>query len=163
MNEFQDGSPVDPLPNFIPPQESADTNKALAAKYPLNILTPKNHAFLNSGYANIARQLGHAGEQFVMIHPSDARPRSIADGERVEVFNDRGRYQAEAQVSDEVRQGVVVSPLGYWPSVSRGARSVNVVNGSRYADIGRAPTFSDMVYSMKPDSSPRSFLLPILR
>lgn len=148
-NEFQDGSPVDPLPNFIPPQESTDTNKALAAKYPLNILTPKNHAFLNSGYANIARQLGHAGEQYVMIHPDDARPRGIADGERVEVFNERGRYEAEAQVSDEVRQGVVVSPLGYWPSASNGARSVNVINGSRYADIGRAPTFSDTLVEVR--------------
>ncbi len=148
-NEFQDGSAVDPLPNYVPPQESTDTNKALAAKYPLNVLTPKNHAFLNSGYANIARQLGHAGEQFVMIHPKDARARDIAEGERVEVFNERGRFEAEAQVSDDVREGVVVSPLGYWPSASQGARSVNVINASRYADFGRAPTFSDTLVEVK--------------
>ena len=148
-NEFQDGSPVDPVPAYIPPQESADTNQALAAKYPLNILTPKNHAFLNSGYANIARQLGHAGEQYVMIHPSDARARGIAEGERVEVFNDRGRFEAEAQVTDEVREGVVVSPRGYWASASASARSVNVVNSSRYADIGRAPTFSDTLVEVR--------------
>ncbi len=148
-NEFQDGGPVDPLPAYLPPQESADTNKTLAAKYPLNILTPKNHAFLNSGYANIARQLGHAGEQYVTIHPGDARARGIAEGERVEVFNDRGRFQAEAQVSDEVRQGVIVSPLGYWVSASPSARSVNVVNGSRYADLGRAPTFSDTLVEVR--------------
>jgi len=107
-NEFQDGSPVDPLPGFIPPQESPDTNGALAARYPLSILTPKSHAFLNSGYANIARQLGNAGEQCITLHPADARSRGIAEGELVEVFNDRGRFQAEAQVSDEVRPGVVV-------------------------------------------------------
>jgi len=148
-NEFQDGGPVDPLPAFLPPQESTASNPALAAKYPLNILTPKNHAFLNSGYANIARQLGHAGEQSVMMHPSDARARGIAEGELVEVFNDRGRFQAEAQVTDEVRPGVVVSPLGYWASASAGARSVNVVNGSRYADMGRAPTFSDTLVEVR--------------
>ena len=148
-NEFQDGTPVDPLPAFIPAQESVDTNPALAAKYPLNILTPKNHAFLNSGYANIARQLGHAGEQYVMIHPTDARARGIAEGERVEVFNDRGRFQADAQVSDEVRPGVIVSPLGYWASVSPGGRSANVVNASRYADMGRAPTFSDTLVQVR--------------
>jgi len=146
-NEFQDGSPVDPVPAYIAPQESADT--ALAAKYPLNILTPKNHAFLNSGYANIARQLGHAGEQYVMIHPADARARGIAEGERVEVFNDRGRFEAEAQVTDEVREGVVVSPLGYWASASASGRSANVVNSSRYADIGRAPTFSDTLVQVR--------------
>ena len=148
-NEFQDGTAVDPLPTYIPPQESSDTNKTLAAKYPLNILTPKNHAFLNSGYANIARQLGHAGEQYVMIHPSDARARGIAEGEWIEVFNDRGRFQAEAQVSDEVRPGVVVSPLGYWASVSPGGRSANVVNASRYADLGRGPTFSDTLVEVR--------------
>lgn len=119
------------------PQESVDTNQALAARYPLNILTPKNHAFLNSGYANIARQLGHAGEQCVMLHPSDARRRSIAEGERVEVFNDRGRFQAEAQVTDELRPGVVAPPLGYWASSSLNGRSANAVNASRYADMGR--------------------------
>jgi len=148
-NEFQDGTAVDPLPTYIPPQESLDTNQALAAKYPLSILTPKNHAFLNSGYANIARQLGHAGEQYVVIHPRDARPRGIADGERIEVFNDRGRFEAEAQVSDEVRPGVVVSPLGYWASVSPGGRSANVINASRYADLGRGPTFSDTLVEVR--------------
>jgi anaerobic selenocysteine-containing dehydrogenase len=148
-NEYQDGSAVDPLPGFTAPQESAATNPTLAAKYPLNILTPKSHAFLNSGYANIARLLGNAGDQFVLLHPADARARGIAEGERVEVFNDRGRFQADAQVSDEVRQGVVVAPLGYWASNSSGGRSVNVINSSRYADLGRAPSFSDTLVDVR--------------
>jgi anaerobic selenocysteine-containing dehydrogenase len=148
-NEFQDGTPVDPLPCYIPPQESRDTNPALAQKYPLNILSPKNHAFLNSGYGNIARQLGHAGEQYVVMHPADARARGVAEGERVEVFNDRGRFHAELQVSDEVRQGVILAPLGYWASNSANGRSVNVVNSSRYADMGRGPTFSDTLVEVR--------------
>jgi len=148
-NEFQDGSPVDPLPAFLPPRESPTGDPALASKYPLNILTPKNHAFLNSGYANIARQLGHAGEQCLMMHPIDARARAIAEGEIVEVFNERGRFQAEVQVTDEVQPGVVVSPLGYWASASAGGRSVNVVNSSRFADLGRAPTFSDTLVEVR--------------
>ena len=84
-----------------------------------------------------------------MIHPADARVRGIAEGERVEVFNDHGRFLAEAKVSDEVRPGVIVSPLGYWASVSNGGRSVNVVNTSRYADMGRAPTFSDTLVQVR--------------
>jgi anaerobic selenocysteine-containing dehydrogenase len=149
-NEFQDGSPVDSVPCYIPPQESRDTNPALGRKYPLNILSPKNHAFLNSGYGNIARQLGHAGEQYVIMHPTDARARGVAEGERVEVFNDRGRFHAELQVSDEVREGVIVAPLGYWASNSANGRSVNAVNSSRYADLGRGPTFSDTLVEVRP-------------
>jgi anaerobic selenocysteine-containing dehydrogenase len=148
-NESQDGSPVDPLPGFVAPQESADTNATLAARYPLSILTPKSHAFLNSGYANVARQLGNAGEQHVTLHPADARARGIAEGEQVEVINDRGRFRAEAQVSDEVRQGVVVAPLGYWAASSPGGRSANAINSSRYADLGRAPTFSDTLVEVR--------------
>ena len=45
--ELQDGAAVDPVPHYIPPQETAQDN-ALAAKYPLAILSPKSHAFLNS-------------------------------------------------------------------------------------------------------------------
>jgi anaerobic selenocysteine-containing dehydrogenase len=148
-NEFQDGTPVDPVPCYIPPQESRDTNATLGQKYPLNILSPKNHAFLNSGYGNIARQLGHAGEQYIVMHPTDARARGIAEGERVDVFNNRGRFHAELQVSDEVREGVIVAPLGYWASNSANGRSVNAVNSSRYADLGRAPTFSDTLVEVR--------------
>jgi anaerobic selenocysteine-containing dehydrogenase len=133
-NEFQDGSPVDPLPAYVPNGES---------KYPLSVLSPKNHAFLNSGYANIARQLGHAGEQYVIIHPQDAKVRKIADGADVEVFNDEGRFVAQAKVSDEVMAGVVSAPLGYWASTSKSGSTVNAVNPARFADLGRAPVFSD--------------------
>src|SRR5207302_1878739 len=48
-NEFQPGEPVDPLPNYIPPRESPQTNPAKAQHYPLSMLSPKSHAFLNSG------------------------------------------------------------------------------------------------------------------
>ena len=134
-NEHQDGSPVDPLPGYIEYEDDQ--------KYPLNVLSPKNHAFLNSGYANIARQLGHAGDQYVMIHPNDAQSRKIADGGTVEVFNDVGRFRALARVTEDVMPGVIAAPLGYWASTSLSGKTVNAVNTARFADLGRAPTFSE--------------------
>jgi anaerobic selenocysteine-containing dehydrogenase len=148
-NEFQDGSPVDPLPCFVPPQESPSTNPTEAAKYPLNMLSPKSHAFLNSGYANIARQMGNAGDPFVMMHPNDAAQRQVTDGAAVEVFNGRGRFEAQAKVTDEVMPGVILAPLGYWITHSRSRSTVSAVNSSRYADLGRAPTFSDTLVQVK--------------
>ena len=44
---------------------------------------------------------------------------------------------------------MVVAPLGYWASNSANGRSVNVVNSSRYADMGRAPTFSDTLVEVR--------------
>ncbi len=40
-------------------------------------------------------------------------------------------------------QGLVVAPLGYWRDLSRAKATVNALNPSAYADLGRAPTFSD--------------------
>ena len=134
-NDHQDGSPVDPLPGYVEYENDA--------KYPLNIISPKNHSFLNSGYANIARQLGHAGDQYVIIHPNDAQARKIVDGGTVEVFNDTGRFRALAKVSDDVMPGVLASPLGYWASTSISGSTVNAVNSARFADLGRAPTISE--------------------
>lgn len=148
-NEFQDGSPVDPLPHYVPPNESAASNPAAAAKYPLNLLSPKSHAFLNSGYANIARQLGHAGDPFVLINSADAQSRRINQGSAIDVFNARGQFAARAEISDEVMPGVVVAPMGYWMSHSRSNSTVSAVNPNKFADLGRAPTFSDNLVEIR--------------
>jgi anaerobic selenocysteine-containing dehydrogenase len=142
-NEFQAGEPVDALPTYIPPRESPATNARLAAKYPLNVISPKSHAFLNSCYGNLPAQLHHAGEQIVLVNPRDAIARNIGEGSAVRIFNDRGSFEAIAKVSAEVMQGLVVVPLGYWRELSRAKATVNALSPSAYADLGRAPTFSD--------------------
>lgn len=140
---FEPGDAVDPLPTFIAPRESAQTNPALAARYPLSIISPKSHAFLNSSYANMPRQRRVAGEPGVTMHPGDAAARGIAEAAVVRVFNDRGSFKARAHLSDAVRPGVVVAPLGYWRKFSRSNGTVSAVNSSVLADLGNAPTFSD--------------------
>ena len=40
-------------------------------------------------------------------------------------------------------QGIVVAPLGYWRDSSRGKGTVNALSPGVYADLGKAPTFSD--------------------
>lgn len=149
-NEFQDGTAVDPLPGYIAPNEAPATNTALARKYPLNVLSPKSHAFLNSCYGNLPQQLHHAGQQKVIINPADALARNVGDGSPVRIFNDRGSFEAVAEVSDAVMPGVVVAPLGYWRETSRAEATVNALNPFAYADLGRAPTFSDSLVEVAP-------------
>jgi anaerobic selenocysteine-containing dehydrogenase len=141
--EFQPGEPIDPVPHYIPPRESPQTNPARAMHYPLNLLSPKSHAFLNSGYGNLSAQQRVAGEQHLTIHPEDANRRGITEGHLVRIFNDRGTFQAVARVSERTLPGVVVAPLGYWRKLSRSASTVNAVSSSTLADLGNAPTFSD--------------------
>lgn len=37
----------------------------------------------------------------------------------------------------------VVAPMGHWRVFTRSQATVNAVNSGEYADLGRAPTFSD--------------------
>jgi anaerobic selenocysteine-containing dehydrogenase len=79
----------------------------------------------------------------VLVNPKDAIARNIGEGSAVRIFNDRGSFEAIAKVSAEIMQGVVVAPLGYWRDLSRAKATVNALSPGAYADLGRAPTFSD--------------------
>ncbi|CAN0474289.1 unnamed protein product, partial [Phaeothamnion confervicola] len=138
---MQGGEPIDDLPDYVPSRESPSSNPSLAARYPLNIVSPKSHGFLNSCYANIDNKIKGQGEQFVLINAADAAPRAIKDGDTVRVFNDRGGFEGRAQVCDDVNAGVVVATLGYWRQLNRG--TVNIVSSAEFANLGHAPSFSD--------------------
>ena len=116
---------------------------ALAERYPLNVISPKSHGFLNSCYANEPHKIKGQGEQFVMISPKDAAARSIREGDPVRVYNDRGDFEGLARVTDDVRDGVIVATLGYWRSLNRSDGSVNSISSAEFCGLGRAPTFSD--------------------
>lgn len=140
---MQSGEAVDPLPGYVAPRESAASNAALAKRYPLNIISPKSHGFLNSCYANEPHKIRGQGEQFVLINAKDAAARSIREGDPVRVFNDRGDFEGVARISEDVRDGVVVATLGYWRSLNRSDGSVNSISSAEFCGLGRAPTFSD--------------------
>jgi anaerobic selenocysteine-containing dehydrogenase len=111
---------------YIPSQH--DTT-ALAREYPLALITPANHYFLNSIFANTARQQQRAGAATLLIHPNDAAPRCIA--------NARGAFFAVAEVSDRVRPGVVASSKGRWPGFSKGGATINATVDARDSDMGK--------------------------
>jgi anaerobic selenocysteine-containing dehydrogenase len=73
------------LPGYMPPRESVATKPRLAERYPLNVISPKSHGFLNSCYANEPHKIKGQGEQFVMISQKDAAARSIREGGVVEI------------------------------------------------------------------------------
>ncbi|MBT5373444.1 MAG: molybdopterin oxidoreductase family protein [Rhodospirillaceae bacterium] len=144
---FQPGEPLDSLPDYVPSRESAATNPELAKKYPLNIVSPKSHGFLNSCYANMDHKIKGQGEQFVLINAADAEPRGIKDGDKVRVFNDRGGFVGDAKVTDDVNAGLVVSSLGYWRQLNEG--TVNCISSAEFVNMGHAPSFSDNLVEVR--------------
>lgn len=138
---FQPLEDLDPLPGYVPNRESADSNPALAARYPLSVISPKSHGFLNSCYANVAEKIKGQGEQFVMIHPLDAATRGIMEGVKVRVFNDRGAFEGNARITTDVNPGIIVATLGYWRQLNNG--TVNCISSAEFGDMGHSTTFSD--------------------
>ena len=139
--ELQPGNPVEPVPDYIPPVEVSDAT--LAKRFPISLISPKPHAFLNSQYANVPTQQRRMGDQIVIIHPSDAAARNVKDGDYVRVFNDRGSFEGKAELSTDVQEGLAVANLGYWPSLTRSGSAVNSTTSSLHCNLGGAGCQSD--------------------
>lgn len=134
---------LDPLPTFVPPYESEERNPELAQRFPLALISPPAHQFLNSSFVNVASLRRAAGKPTLEIHADDARARAIADGARVKVFNDRGTFTAAAVVTDRVRPGVVSAPSVWWGRLTSDGANANQTTSQALTDIGRGATFYD--------------------
>src|SRR4051812_26361041 len=132
---------VDPLPFYNPPAEVGDA--ALAGRFPLAFISPPARHFLNSSFANLARFREFEREPHLDMHPDDAAARSIRDGDRVRVYNDRGGYTLKARVNGKPRRGVVVAPSVWWKKYARDGGNANNVTSQRTTDLGGGATFYD--------------------
>jgi GNAT superfamily N-acetyltransferase len=131
---------LDPLPAFVPNSESRWSKGA--ERYPLEFLPRKADNYMNSTFANLDghRKMEARTAQKLEIHPLDAQPRGIADGDQVRIFNDRGSLTLTALVNGSVAPGVVAARLD-WAKLHPEANNVNALTSERLTDLGRAPTF----------------------
>lgn len=88
----------------------------LAARYPLHLLSDQPERRLHSQLdASPHSRAGKvAGREPVYLNPADAAARGIADGDVVELFNDRGRCLAGAILSEAIMPGVARLATGAW-------------------------------------------------
>jgi anaerobic selenocysteine-containing dehydrogenase len=144
---------LDPVAGYTPSYETVQTDSALARGYPLALVTPADHFFLNSIFANVPRQQQRSGAPTLLIHPDDAAPRRIAAGDEVCVANARGSFFAIADVTDRVRPGVVASPKGRWPRDAKQGRTVNATVDERDSDMGGGAVYHDNRVRVWPSRS----------
>ena len=135
---------------YDPPAEVAD--EELAKRFPLALVTPKTHLYLNSTFPNLARQHGAQPAPLLVVHPFDAEPRGITDGSRVRVWNDRGSFEVDAHVSDDVRPGVLVAPMGWWKKDWPSGLAAQATTSQRLTVLGEAPTFNDNRVELAPSA-----------
>ena len=140
---------LDPLPAYIAPYESLASNPALAAKYPLAMISPPQRNFLNSTFVNVTSLRATEGEPQLDMHPDDAAQRGVAHGDMVRIYNDRGSFECKLRVTDKARAGLVVGLSIWWKKLAGDGKNANEVTSQRLTDMGRAPTFYDTLVQVE--------------
>ncbi len=111
----------------------------------LSLVSGASHHFVTTSFASQEGLLKNAGPPSVEIHPDDAGPRGIRDGDTVRLHNARGECVLRAVVTDGVRPGVVVSLKGRWSKLS-GTNNINHLTTDALADYaGQAAYHSSRV------------------
>jgi anaerobic selenocysteine-containing dehydrogenase len=130
--------PVD-LWDYQPPSESRLGDVALRTRFPIELVSSKNDDSMNSTFGH--RASVDAQTALLFLHPEDALPRSIASGDQVSAYNDRGSVVYTAEVSDGVRPGVARAPSVRWNKLSPSRNNANALTSDRLTDLGGGPTF----------------------
>jgi anaerobic selenocysteine-containing dehydrogenase len=125
--------------DYQPPVESRLGNSDLLARYPLEMISPKNDDSMNSTFG--LRPETDRQTAAIKLHPADALPRTILTGDAVRVFNDRGQCILRAEVSPTIASGVVSVPSVRWPKLAPDGNSANMLTSQRLTDKGGGPTF----------------------
>jgi anaerobic selenocysteine-containing dehydrogenase len=125
--------------HYTPPVESRHGDGELRAKYPLEMISPKNDDSMNSTFGHRAA----VDRQTAALHiaASDAARRSIADADQVRMWNGRGSCVLTARVDDSVRPGVVSAPAVRWGKRAPDGRNANALTSERLTDAGGGATF----------------------
>ena len=145
---------LDPVPDYVPPYEGPRSTPELARRFPLAIISPPARNFLNSSFVNVTSLRATEGEPRLEMHPEDAAARGIADGDSVEVFNERGSFVVRARVSERPRAGVVVALSIWWKKLAGDGKNANEVTHQRLTDLGGGATFYDCLVEVRRAPEP---------
>ncbi|MBV9614568.1 MAG: molybdopterin-dependent oxidoreductase, partial [Ktedonobacteraceae bacterium] len=142
----------DPVPNWELEEETPLRKKAeTTTKEPLPLLCPAAHHFVSSTFGNQERLIDKERHPTLRIHPGDAEIRGIRSGQMVRVSNERGWCRLVAEVTEDVRPGVLATTTVWWPQFSPDQRNVNWTTSDRLADFGGNSTFYTNMVVVEPN------------
>ena len=151
----------DPLPGYSGVWDDGgadESDKSSQQSWPeseaLDLISPAAHHFTSSSFGNGRSQLRAEGAPTIEIHPDDAAARGIGHGELVVVENGRGCVTLRANVTDNVRPGVVASAKGRWANRGDGRgerRNVNWTTSDALGDFAGQSTFHSNRVWVRPE------------
>lgn len=145
---------IDPLPGYMPSQESREATPDRFARFPLSFLTPSAHSTLNANQGGEPALRRAESRPLLWINPADARDRNLADGDPVRIHNDRGHCRMWARVTEETRPGVVVAPGQWWGRCYPDGMIPNFTTPDFVADMGGGSAFNSNLVEVTSAVSP---------
>ena len=105
------GDVISAIPKFVRTAEMPETE--LAKKYPLQCFGYHGHGRTHSTFHNLPK-LREVHPDRLLLNELDAKARGLAEGDMVEVFNDRGAIRLPVHVTKRIMPGVCALPQGAW-------------------------------------------------
>ncbi|WP_043800400.1 molybdopterin oxidoreductase family protein [Deinococcus gobiensis] len=139
---------LSPAPQYRPPLAE------LNAEYPLRLLTPPAHHFLNSTYGNLdVLNRAEGSEPHALVHPEDAARVGLEDGAYARLRSEQGEVRRRVKLSAGVQPGVVVVEGTWWGLSAPDGQSINTLTAQTLTDLGGGSTFHNTRVSLDPVSS----------
>ena len=101
------------LPCFVEPIEG--NRREVAQTYPLTMMTAHPFFTVHGQNVTLPWVREFIPEPHMDINPIDASKYSIADGDMVRVFNDRGSFKIKAFLNEGIKPGCLNCYQGWWP------------------------------------------------
>jgi anaerobic selenocysteine-containing dehydrogenase len=132
-------------------------------EHPFRLATSPARNFLNSTFTETPTSAAKERRPEVMIHPLDAAPQGIVDGDWVKLANHRGEVFLRARLFAGVRRGVLIAE-SIWPNAAHPyGRGINTLTGAdQVAPYGGAAFHDNRVALLKagPEVDGRPALAP---
>ncbi|MRR37739.1 molybdopterin oxidoreductase family protein, partial [bacterium] len=118
-------------------------------KLPLMLMTAPTPYALNASFYEQEELREKQGGMRLMVNPTEAETRGIADGDEVIACNELGEVTFILAVTDRVPSGVAVAEGVWWTAHAPGDRTVNALTSQRLTDRGNGSTFYDTRIEVK--------------
>jgi anaerobic selenocysteine-containing dehydrogenase len=106
--------------------------------YPLALISPASERSVTSTLAELPRP-----EVRLLMHPDDAAPRGLKDGDAVRIFNSLGEVTCDVQVGGWIRPGAVSLPKGLWRKHTANGYTATALAPDTLTDLGGGACFND--------------------
>ena len=97
---------------MIEPDEWLGSN--LTENFPYHLVSPQPNDKLHSQLECAIADIPNERPTPIMINQEDAKELNVKSGNIVRIYNMRGSCLARAQISDEIKKGVLSLPTGAW-------------------------------------------------